>query len=76
MYEFGIIDKQEIENYLEWINNHKCKFTYDPDKNPFPPTGAIGGGLTYSFTPTGLGVIIKVKCACGEEADVTDYDSW
>lgn len=38
--------------------------------------GAIGGALTYSFTPTTLGVVIKVKCACGKEIDVTDYEGW
>ena len=36
--------------------------------------GAIGGGLTYCFTPTSIGTVIKVKCACGEEIDLTNYD--
>ena len=26
--------------------------------------------------PTSLGTIEKVKCHCGEELDVTDYESW
>ncbi len=39
--------------------------------------GAIGGGYTYSFIPTGLGVIFKVKNnLTGAEIDLTDYDSW
>jgi hypothetical protein len=38
--------------------------------------GAIGGRLTYCFTPTNLGTIIKIKCACGEELDLTNYESW
>ena len=39
--------------------------------------GAIGGVLTYSFTPTGLGVIFTVKHdATGNELDLTDVDEW
>lgn len=38
--------------------------------------GPIGGNLTFSFTPTGLGVIAKVRCSCGAELDLTDYESW
>jgi hypothetical protein len=39
--------------------------------------GAIGGGYTYSFTPTGLGVVAKVtNNLTHEELDVTDYDAW
>lgn len=54
-----------------WVKKHtkkKCKVY----KNP----GAIGGGMTYSFTPTGLGTIVKVQCGCGDSFDVTDYDNW
>lgn len=36
--------------------------------------GAIGGRFTYSFTPTSLGVIIKVKDdLSAQELDLTDY---
>ena len=59
---------EEDENKIkEWDNNHKC--TLDS-------VGAIGGRLKYCFTPTGLGVIKTVKCACGEMLDYSDYDSW
>lgn len=41
------------------------------------PCGAIGGQFTFSFTPTGIGVVVKVRdCVTGEELDLTDYDSW
>ena len=40
-----------------------------------PYSGAIGGGLTYSFTPTSIGVIVKVSYL-DYELDVTDYDEW
>lgn len=37
--------------------------------------GAIGGATTYSFTPTTLGVVFKVK-HFDQELDLTDYKNW
>lgn len=37
--------------------------------------GAIGGATTYSFTPTNLGMIFKVK-HFDEELDLTNYNDW
>lgn len=38
---------------------------------------AIGGHITYKFTPTSLGTGVSVKCnLCGEEKNITDYDLW
>jgi len=46
-------------------------------KTGHPYTGAIAGGLTYSFSPTGLGTVIKVKYALtNEEIDLTNYNEW
>lgn len=42
-----------------------------------PYLGAIGGGLTYSFSPTSLGTVTKVTWNDGtldETLDVTDFD--
>ena len=37
--------------------------------------GAVGGGLTYTFTPTSIGVIIIVKeHFTQEQIDLTEYD--
>ena len=42
-----------------------------------PYGGAIGGALTYEFTPTGLGVVTKVRFSGYDEVlDLTEYDSW
>lgn len=48
--------------------------------------GAIGGGLTYEFTPTGLGTAFKVVYQAGFdrdsgkplrfELDLTHYEDW
>lgn len=41
----------------------------------YPYTGAIGGGLTYHFSPTGLGTAFTVTYL-EHELDLTDYASW
>ena len=67
MIEFLNID--QIKKFNEWNENHKnvCELH---------KKGAIGGRLTYCFTPTGLGTIIKVKCVCGSAIDLTNYETW
>lgn len=70
-----LITGHELKALYEWEKNHRCQF-YDDALNPVNPQGAIGGGTTYSFTPTGLGVATIIKCACGEEKNITDYESW
>lgn len=43
----------------------------------YPYYGASGGGLTFSFTPTSLGCVVKVtEALTGEELDITDYEDW
>lgn len=38
---------------------------------------AIGGAITYCFTPTGVGLVVILQCGlCKEEINVTDFDSW
>jgi hypothetical protein len=61
---------KELETYRQWYKLHKCEFTKPGS------TGAIGGRLTYSFTPTSLGSAVTIKCACGEKINVTDYENW
>ena len=42
-----------------------------------PYGGAIGGGLSYTFTPNSLGLGFRVKeWWSGKELNLTDYDSW
>lgn len=47
-------------------------------KNLDKYAGASGGRFTYSFTPTSLGVVVKVHDAMEQQdtIDLTDYDSW
>ena len=41
----------------------------------YPYEGASGGGLTYSFTPTSLGTVEKVRYG-DFELDVSNYGDW
>jgi hypothetical protein len=38
--------------------------------------GAIGGAYTFCFTSTGIGQMVTVKAADGDELDLTDYNLW
>jgi len=68
---------EELQKYQSWEAEHNetCPY-YDDGSSPAPKIGAIGGRTTFSFTPTGVGTVVVVKCACGEEINVTDFDHW
>lgn len=55
----------EIEQYNEW-HHHGCD----------AEAGAIGGRISFEFTPTGLGMITEVKCLCGKTLNLTDFEAW
>jgi hypothetical protein len=43
----------------------------------YPYEGAVGGGITFCFTPTSIGDICVVKYALTKaELDITDFGSW
>lgn len=60
---------EEEEKLNKWNDIHKevCTITDE---------GAIGGRITFEFTPTGLGDVVKVRCACGAKIDLTEYEKW
>ncbi len=59
------VDKMQIRKLSEFGHKHlECH------------KGGVGGALTYSFTPTSLGVIVKLNCVCGDKIDVTEYERW
>jgi len=67
-FNFTVPDEDEVKAN-KWVRDHKkvCKVT---------DVGAIGGKYTWSFTQTSLGCITILKCACGEEINLTDFESW
>lgn len=66
-YNFSLTPQQS-EEVNNWLEKHECKQI---------DAGAIGGAFSYIFTPTGLGVIEKIRCnICLEILDVSEYDEW
>lgn len=65
---FDLTDEQR-EKLNEWLGDRKKQYT-----------GAIGGALTYEFTPTTIGLVTKVTWMRGSKnedtIDLTDYDIW
>lgn len=75
------VNKAEQATIDAWLESLKPEILakqgtndYDPDE---PYYGTIGGGVTYSFTGTGLGYILVVKEATtGKELNVTQALDW
>lgn len=79
---------EKLTKQLDRINSHPLKFGIDKaeyakfkewkDKKDLEKyTGAIGGRFTYEFTPTSLGIVIKVRDSMDkDEIDLTDYNMW
>lgn len=80
-------DMQKIDHWLktevypEIVAEQKRDFQTarllytDEDGNTVPYLGANGGALTFSFTPTGIGVVKQVS-SFGKTLDLTNYDEW
>lgn len=66
---FGLFEEQQ-QLARDWVDRHL------EEAHPESEFGAIGGPITYSFTPTSLGVVTKVTCYCGDGIDISDYDLW
>ena len=59
------LEETQLEQLREWKANL-----------PKPPSSAIGGAFTYSFTPTQLGMVVKVQYYDGQEIDISNYEHW
>jgi hypothetical protein len=84
------LDKEQRKKVTVWKNEldkktiERQRASMSPEdfegltgNGKYPYGGAIGGSLTYSFTDTSLGTVIKVKDGfSGEEIDVSDYHNW
>lgn len=53
----------EEKKARDWIKKH--------DKTHIP-----SGSYSWCFSQNGIGVACVVKCMCGDEINVTDYDLW
>lgn len=63
-FELSNEELEKLDNWLKTKDLKKCG-------------GAIGGRFTYCFTPTSLGMVVKViDDVDKDEIDLTDYLSW
>lgn len=87
-----VITEEEQKRIAAWCKEQDAKAAHiqqqsgqykdDPHKEDLlrrgmPYYGAVGGSLTYHFTPTAIGTVFAVSHAVTKETlDLTDYDSW
>lgn len=63
-----VASQKSDERFLDFI-------VKDGNGREIPYEGAIAGGLTYSFTPTGLGTVVQVQYG-DKKLDLTEYEDW
>lgn len=68
---FRLTPKQNVQ-IKEWDADHENSL----GQKCVEPDTAIGGRTTFSFTPTSIGVVVRIRCACGWTIDVSDYEDW
>ena len=91
IFEIDSSDKEKIDDWLHGtvypaIIAEQKKNIKEPTsfhemcwEDGYPYEGAIGGGLTFKFTPTSIGVISKALYITQTEKyelDLTNYDLW
>lgn len=71
------VDVGQANQFSEWLTEHEktCKYA-GVDSRGLPRNGCMGGQISFTFIDTTLGRITKVECACGGEADLTEYGNW
>ena len=63
--------------YLRWQKFQEEHRDCQRRPDGLPRFGAIGGGMSVTFAPTGLGNLVSVRCGhCGTTVDITDTDCW
>jgi hypothetical protein len=62
----AVVDLDKLKEFEVKHNSHMEKKSADPS----------GQGYIVTYFPCGIGTSVKVKCRCGETADLTDYSVW
>ena len=70
-----ILEKSN-EYWMQRMKDNVGRFNSCTHNGTMPYYGTIGGGITFMFTPTGMGNVIRVRESfTKEETDITD-DNW
>lgn len=65
--------EEQSKRIKVWDDLHECSLKDSEGNRRFTTSG---GRLKYTFIPTGLGEVQKIKCSCGSELDVSEYEKW
>lgn len=64
-------------NKLEITEANKFSSEHKKCESSLETAPAIGGRISYIFTPTALGVAVTIRCnCCGKEQEITDISTW
>ena len=70
------ITSEQRKKLKSWIDEQDRLVCLKQNRS-CPNYGSCGGAYTYSFTPTSIGLVIKVKNGITNNTiDLTDYDNW
>lgn len=72
---FEVTDN-EYKKAKDFMETHDCSLPPSYDGLMDHYAGAIGGQYTWCFTGTSLGQIVTIKCLCGKEETLTNFEDW
>jgi hypothetical protein len=86
-FELSDFDEQKLNDWLlsiraeiieaQLLEMRKNGLKIYPFHRNEPYYGACGGGITYSFTPTGMGIVKTViESRTGKKLDLTNYQDF
>lgn len=86
-FEISSTQRERISQWHESIKDEIIRhqratmnpvdFDINTSSGSHPYYGAIGGGLTYSFTPTGVGVVVVVtEHSTRKSINVSEFEKW
>ena len=67
---FTLNDK-EMDSIKKFLEEHMKNCPYLEPKT----AGWLGSPIHYIFTPDSIGTSVSIKCNCGAEANVGDYEN-
>lgn len=74
--EAKMFDDNAQKRLTEWRQEQDAKVA-KTQGGKFPYYGASGGAYVYTYCPTGLGIVTRVRNdVTKDEIDLTDYQDW
>lgn len=64
--ESFVLEGKELDSYRKF-RRHKCTTRRMGEPDPL---------ISVTFTQTGIGTAVEVRCHCGREKNITDYETW